>query len=88
MIVSAILVHPDDTVACLLRDHRSGECAVLPTGPSAALLSDTPLGHKIAMISMACGAPVVKFGSVIGHATEDIPAGAHVHLHNLQGGLR
>jgi len=25
---------------------------------------------------------------VIGHATEDILAGEHVHLHNLQGGLR
>lgn len=88
MTLSAIVVHPDDTVACLLRDHRAGERAILPTGPTAALLFDTPMGHKVAVIAMARGAPVIKFGAVIGHATVDIPSGAHVHLQNLQGGLR
>jgi altronate hydrolase len=88
MKVSAIIVHPDDTVACLLHDHRAGESAVMPTGHAIVLLSDTPMGHKIALIAMARDAPVIKFGAVIGHATVDISVGAHVHLQNLQGGLR
>jgi altronate hydrolase len=88
MTLSAILIHPDDTVACLLRDHRAGECAILPTRPTTVLQSDTPMGHKVAVVAIAKGAPVIKFGMVIGHATADISLGAHVHLHNLQGGLR
>ena len=88
MTISAIVIHPDDTVACLLRDHPAGKCALLPTGRTAALHSDTPLGHKIALVATALGAPVIKFGAVIGHATADISPGEHVHLHNLQGGLR
>nr|WP_306267265.1 UxaA family hydrolase [Pararhizobium sp. IMCC3301] len=88
MTVSAILIHPDDNVACLLRDHLAGECATLPTGPTVALKSDTPMGHKIALVAIAKGTPVIKFGAVIGHATIDILPGQHVHLHNLQGGLR
>ena len=87
MTLSAIVIHPDDTVACLLRDHRAGERAILPTGPTIVLQSDTPMGHKIALDAIAKGAPVIKFGAVIGHATADISLGAHVHLHNLQGRL-
>ena len=88
MKVSAIIVHPADTVACLLYDHRAGESAVMPTGNVIVLLSDTPMGHKIALIAMARYTPVIKFGAVIGHAIVDISAGAHVHLQNLQGRLR
>ncbi len=88
MTQSAIVIHPDDTVACLLRDHRTGECATLPNGQTAALGCDVPMGHKIALVAMARGTAVIKFGEPIGMATADIAAGEHVHLHNLQGGLR
>ena len=42
-----------------------------------------PTGHKIAIFPIAEGAPVLKYGSAIGIATCDIPAGAHVHTHNV-----
>jgi len=32
---------------------------------------------------VAAGEPVLKYGSPIGVASEDIPEGAHVHIHNL-----
>ena len=41
------------------------------------------LAHKVAAQPIAKGAPVLKYGMVIGRATADIPAGAHVHVHNL-----
>jgi altronate hydrolase len=88
MTLSAVLLHPEDTVVCLLRDHKEGECAVLLSGTSAALTSDTPMGHKIALRAVVRGDPVIKYGAVIGYATADIAPGAHVHLHNLEGGLR
>lgn len=87
MTFSATVIHPDDTVACLLRDHHAGEDATLPQGKTLRVLDDTALGHKIALAPIAKGAAVIKFGAVIGYATADIPPGAHVHLHNLKGGL-
>lgn len=88
MSASALRIHAGDTVACLLRDHRAGEGAILPDGARVTLAGDVPLGHKVALVAMASGAPVIKYGAVIGHATRDIAPGDHVHLHNLQGGLR
>ena len=41
-------------------------------------------GHKIAAKNIRKGEKVIKFGVPIGSATEDIPVGAHVHLHNLK----
>ncbi len=43
-----------------------------------------PRGHKMATEAIAKGAPVRKYAQIIGYAAEDIPAGAHVHTHNLE----
>lgn len=43
-------------------------------------------GHKLARTDITAGAPVVKFGQVIGYATADIARGAHVHTHNCTFG--
>ena len=43
-----------------------------------------PRGHKIATEAMAKGAPVRKYAQIIGYASEDISAGAHVHTHNVE----
>ncbi|MFI4974032.1 MAG: UxaA family hydrolase [Caulobacterales bacterium] len=40
-------------------------------------------GHKVAARPIARGETVRKYGQVIGAATEEIAAGAHVHVHNL-----
>ena len=39
-------------------------------------------GHKMAVVPIAKGRPVLKFGQIIGFATEDIVPGAHIHTHN------
>jgi altronate hydrolase len=46
-------------------------------------LDDIPAGHKVAVRAIAEGAPVHKYGEVIGIAWSDIEVGAHVHVHNL-----
>jgi len=46
------------------------------------------MGHKIALCAIAEGEAVVKYGATIGHATNPIPPGAHIHLHNLAGAMR
>lgn len=45
-----------------------------------------PVGHKVALKAVPQGAPVMKYGHVIGYATQDIAAGEHVHSHNLAFG--
>ena len=44
-------------------------------------------GHKIALKDIHKGEAIIKYGSPIGTATEDIPAGAHVHTHNMKTNL-
>jgi altronate hydrolase len=42
-----------------------------------------PPGHKVATQSIAHGAPVKRYGQIIGFATQPIAPGDHVHTHNL-----
>ena len=39
-------------------------------------------GHKMAAQAIAKGQPILKFGQIIGFASEEISAGGHVHTHN------
>ena len=41
-------------------------------------------GHKIATRAIPKGSVVTKYNQVIGYASEDIPAGGHVHTHNTE----
>ena len=40
-------------------------------------------GHKVALVAIARGADILKYGHVIGVATQNIAPGDHVHLHNV-----
>jgi altronate hydrolase len=42
-----------------------------------------PPGHKLAVRDIAAGAPVRRYGQIIGFATQPIRRGQHVHVHNL-----
>ncbi len=44
-------------------------------------------GHKYALCDIRAGEAIIKYGYPIGRATADIPAGAHVHSHNLATAL-
>ncbi len=43
-----------------------------------------PRGHKVAVVDLPAGAPVVKYGFVIGITTAAVKAGEHVHTHNVR----
>lgn len=87
MTASVIRVAPDDSVATALRDLRPGEALPIDVG-AITLAEPIARGHKLAMRAMRMGEPVLKFGFPIGRTTQDIPAGAHVHSHNLATALR
>lgn len=45
--------------------------------------ADIAYGHKIALKDIAKGETVMKYGLSIGTASQDIKAGDHVHVHNV-----
>jgi (2R)-sulfolactate sulfo-lyase subunit alpha len=45
---------------------------------------DVPIGHKIALVDIAAGDTVWKYGQDIGKAVANIKKGEHVHVHNLK----
>ncbi|OIQ44764.1 MAG: galactonate dehydratase [Roseobacter sp. MedPE-SW] len=63
----ALLLHPSDTVEIVTATDRGKGIAQ---------------GHKRARRVMETGDPVIKFGQIIGTATQPISVGAHVHVHN------
>jgi altronate hydrolase len=75
-------ISAQDDVAIALRDLAAGETVTLDSTP-LQLLDPVPRGHKFALRSVTPGAPVLKYGQVIGRATAAIQRGAHVHSHNL-----
>jgi len=43
-----------------------------------------PKGHKMASAAIATGGPIIKFGQIIGFASQDIAPGDWVHEHNVE----
>ena len=74
-----LILNPADNVVVLTRRAERGED---PLGLGAPVETALSAGHKLARRALAPGEPVVKFGQVIGAATQAIAAGAHVHTHN------
>ena len=72
-----------DMVAVALKPLKAGEAVSFGAG-EITLREDIPMGHKAALREIRKGEAVIKYGYPIGEATADIPAGAHVHTHNLR----
>ncbi len=71
-----------DQVAVALKDLAKGTI-ISVGGREVMLQADIPFGHKFALMPIARGDDVLKYGLPIGHATCDIGAGDYVHTHNL-----
>ena len=83
----AIAIDPKDNVATLLTDADKEDVAQVILGDRVMefrLHEKIPFGHKFAMKKIAKGQNVMKYGEVIGHATQDINQGRHVHVHNVE----
>jgi len=81
-----LVLDPRDNVAVAISDIRAGEEVEVDLGGRILRIvakSDIRFGHKIALKPIKRGEPVIKYGEVIGVATEDIEPGDHVHVHNV-----
>ena len=79
----ALVIHPADNSATLLRDVAAGEVVKLSDGKTLIAVDPVAFGHKIALSAIEKGASVVKYGEVIGTASRPIAKGCHVHVENV-----
>ncbi len=81
-----MIIDEKDNVATALKGLSAGaEVSVELQGriQKITLLSDIPMGHKVALKDIEEGGPVIKYGEPIGKSTAKIARGEHVHVHNV-----
>jgi altronate hydrolase len=76
-------LRPDDSVAVVKKPLKPG--TELEDGAlRITAAKGIPPGHKIAVREIADGAPITKYGQIIGFAKGNILPGEHVHTHNVE----
>jgi arabinonate dehydratase len=75
----ALRLNAQDNVLVAVDEIRVGDT---PSGGPIAS-ARVPKGHKIATTPIETGAPILKFGQIIGFASKPIAPGEWVHEHNV-----
>jgi hypothetical protein len=76
-------IHRDDNVLIVVSPVSPGD-RDLVDGHEVVFTQNIAIGHKVAARDIKAGEKVYKCGVPIGSTKEMIPAGAHMHLHNLK----
>ena len=87
MQIDAIMIKGQDNVATALRDIQPNEEIAVGMGDEAkpfVVQEFISYGHKFSMKDIALGENILKYGEVIGRATQEIRAGVHAHIHNIE----
>jgi altronate dehydratase small subunit len=85
----ALMMNVKDNVATALEPLDTGVLTRVIL-PSQEVLKEVapnhavPFGHKIAITGIKKGDKVIKYGEVIGNASQDIEPGDYVHVHNVK----
>jgi len=79
-------INPNDNVAVAIEPVFSTQEFTVGSARFTAL-NDIYQGHKVALADIPAGGKIIKYGSTIGYAADDIKTGEHVHLHNVKTGL-
>jgi galactarate dehydratase len=77
-----IQMHPSDNVAIIGNEGGAAAGATLESG--IMLREKVPQAHKVALLDIAAGAPVLRYGIPIGFARKEILAGSWVHERLLE----
>ena len=76
-------IHRADNVLIVVRSVKPGDREVID-GHEVLFTQGIAIGHKVAARDIRAGEKVYKCGVPIGSAKEKVPAGGHIHLHNLK----
>lgn len=84
---NAVIIDPKDNVGVAIEPIAKGDIITYqdPSGKDVTLtaVTDVTIYHKLALRDISKGEKIVKYGEHIGEASQDIPRGAHVHVHNV-----
>jgi altronate dehydratase small subunit len=83
----SIMIREQDNVATALRDIEPMETASVGIGMRSKRIlihERIPYGHKFAVRDIGKGEHIFKNGEIIGRATQEIIAGTHAHIHNIE----
>ena len=88
MVKKAIQIDEKDNVATTTGEVEAGEQleVISPEGKvilKPKVAEPVPFGHKLAIKPIKNGENIVKYGEVIGVATQPIKSGAWVNTHNV-----
>ena len=78
----AIIIDPRDNIAVAKVSIGLGTLLKL-NGTHFSIAQTVLPGHKIALKPIAKGEAIVRYGEMIGAATENITQGSTVHVHNM-----
>jgi altronate dehydratase small subunit len=84
----AFRISISDNVATALKELPAGRVVSVSGGADIEWITPLeviPAGHKIALCDIPLKSAVTKYGETIGSALRDIPRGALVHVHNVEG---
>ena len=84
----ALKLSPKDNVASVMKEILSGNNVVVQGGNETRLfqaVEKIPFGFKVATADIRQGDTVIRYGEVIGRASQNIQKGALVHIHNIEG---
>lgn len=76
-------IHKDDNVLIVVSPIKPGDRDMMDDR-DIVFTQEIAIGHKVAVCDLKLGDKVYKCGVPIGSTKEEIPAGGHVHLHNLK----
>ncbi len=83
---SYLMINSKDNCAIALKDLKKG--TMVSSSKQPILLQDNiPQGHKFALMDIAKGCNIIKYGYPIGAAIETINAGDHISDHNVKTNL-
>lgn len=77
-----VKVHPRDTVAIIV--NEGGLRAGTEFDSGLTLIEDVPEAHKVALVDIEAGSPILRYGSVIGYAEGNIAKGSWVHEERMR----
>lgn len=81
--LAVLRIHPNDNICVALHPMEAGT-EIVCGSIQFVLAHDIRLGAKLALMPMAAGTIILKFGEPIGNLSEDVELGSYIHTHNLK----
>ena len=85
--LQAIVMKANDNVCTVIETIAPGMDVGMEIGGKTVRVRASEaisMGHKLAICDINQGDAIMKYGEVIGRATQNIRIGQHVHVHNLE----